>query len=122
MFSVMPFKLEISVDSKEVQSVINQIMNAVSESVNASLLQAGEEIVSEAQRVVPVKTGYLRSTIGILESGPNSITVGATAPYSAFVELGTRFMRPRPYLSPAVNHMVASRLQDIIIEQFNRRF
>lgn len=57
-----------------------------------------------AQSIVPVRTGFLRSTIyySVTIDGM-TIELGATAEYAVYVEYGTRFMSPRPYLRPAVD-------------------
>lgn len=65
-----------------------------------------DEIISDARRVVPVATGRLRSSIGLQvppsqEGNRVTATIEATAPYAAYVELGTKNTRPRPYLGPA---------------------
>lgn len=52
---------------------------------------------------VPVDTGRLRNSIAheIDESGLNA-TIGTNTEYAPFVEFGTRRMRERPYLFPAL--------------------
>jgi HK97 gp10 family phage protein len=52
-------------------------------------------------RKVPVRTGYLRSTI-YAEVKEWVVNVGAEAAYALFVELGTRYMQGQPYLWPAI--------------------
>lgn len=66
--------------------------------------ETAQEGVQLARSIVPVRTGYLRSTIygEVLGDGVYpSIELGATARYAAYVEEGTRFMSARPYLMPA---------------------
>ena len=58
-------------------------------------------IFKRANELVPVKTGFLKSSIQVLIEGDN-IVVGAFAPYAGFVEFGTSKMPPKPYLRPAV--------------------
>lgn len=49
-------------------------------------------------------TGALRRSIGFQITGPGRVGVGveAGAPYWRFLEFGTRFIEPRPFLRPAV--------------------
>lgn len=49
-------------------------------------------------------TGNLRQSVGFQISGPGrvGIGVGAGASYWRFLEFGTRFIEPRPFLRPAV--------------------
>lgn len=74
----------------------------------------GPQIADDAKRYAPVRTGKLRDSIGHHLEG-HSLIVEATAPYSAYVELGHRIahgpqMRevgpnvahPEPFLRPAL--------------------
>jgi len=69
--------------------------------VQQRLQELAESIKETAQRIVPVRTGYLRSTI-FTETAEWTVKVGASAPYAAYVEFGTRFMPGRRFLSRAV--------------------
>ena len=59
-------------------------------------------IRDEAKLRAPVRTGFLRSSIVVTEDG-----VEAGAYYAGYVEFGTRYMAPRPYLRPAVRRVEA---------------
>jgi HK97 gp10 family phage protein len=69
--------------------------------VQQRLEELAEVIKETAQRIAPVRTGYLRSTI-FTETDEWTVKVGASAPYAAYVEFGTRFMYGRLFLSQAV--------------------
>lgn len=60
-------------------------------------------VQSGARERVPVDTGRLRNSIAheIDADGLNA-TIGTNVRYSVFVEFGTRNMRERPYLFPAL--------------------
>lgn len=61
---------------------------------------AGEKALLHARAVVPVRTGYLQSTIR--KSTQSYLTrVETHCPYALYVEKGTRKMRAQPYLTPA---------------------
>ncbi|MEV2239524.1 HK97-gp10 family putative phage morphogenesis protein [Micromonospora sp. NPDC049891] len=66
---------------------------------------AGEAI---AKARAPVRTGYMKSTIGHSFAGDGRHGAmegewGAEARYSRFVELGTRFMAPQPFVGPSLD-------------------
>ena len=62
----------------------------------------GAEMQEKAQRNAPVDTGTLKRSIGLeITDGGMSAEVEPTAEYAPYVELGTRFMDPQPYLKPA---------------------
>ena len=65
-------------------------------------LEAGRKAgLAEAQNKVPVRTGYLRSTI-YAEIKGTDLEIGARAHYAAAVEFGhRRYPVARPYIRPA---------------------
>jgi HK97 gp10 family phage protein len=60
----------------------------------------GQGMADVAFTLVPVRTGFLQSTIYWLAENLQ-LEFGATAPYTIFVEFGTRFMAAQPFLRPA---------------------
>ncbi len=75
---------------------LNRRLNAISQ--GRDILRTVQiDAVAEAKRMVPRKTGNLGRTIGPGGLGNDFAIVHATAPYAAFVELGTKphVIRPR---------------------------
>ena len=70
-------------------------------------------IKAEAQKLVPVRTGYLRSTI-YAKVKEWVAELGAEAAYALFVELGTRYMQAHPYLYPAIQEYLPQ-LESVVI-------
>jgi len=66
------------------------------------LFRLARAVRDDAKRIVPVRTGRLRASIGISDPGRDRVVVDATAPYAGYVELGTRYMKAQPYLRPAL--------------------
>jgi HK97 gp10 family phage protein len=65
----------------------------------------GALVVKEARRLVPVDTGFLRDSIHVEMSSDGSTGIAnvvADAEYAGFVEFGTRYQSPQPYLRPAL--------------------
>jgi HK97 gp10 family phage protein len=72
------------------------------------------DIKAAAMQLVPVRTGYLRSTI--FARIQNWVAeIGADATYAYFVEMGTRHMRAQPYLYPAIQEYLPQ-LEDMICQ------
>lgn len=67
-----------------------------------------------ARQNVPVKTGYLRSTIQARLQGWMA-EIGAEAEYASSVEFGSRYARAHPYLRPAVEEHLPD-LEQVICE------
>lgn len=70
----------------------------------AAIRKVATDIQATAQRLAPVDTGFLRSSIGVTYSGAGasfSAQIAATAEYAGFVEYGTSRTPPQPFLGPA---------------------
>ena len=64
--------------------------------------KAALDTMADAKTLAPVDTGNLRGSITTdTRTGDLSAVVEATASYAAYVEFGTRRMRPQPYMRPA---------------------
>lgn len=57
--------------------------------------------------------GYLVASTGVFEIKRNSVEVAANAEYAAWLELGTRKMKPRPALGPAYDKTLKLVIADI---------
>lgn len=77
---------------------------------------AGAEMEATARQIVPVDTGFLRSTI-YHKVDPDGLTLelGAMADYALYVEMGTRFMAAEPYLRPAFDQGEQKLLDNLVL-------
>jgi len=94
--------MSIKIDSKDVEDELKKIKNLMEKIVPSELEKLGQDIEKEAKRIVPVRTGFLRSSIYHKKTGKLTLEVGASAPYAIYVEYGTSRMSPKPYLRPAI--------------------
>jgi hypothetical protein len=78
-----------------------QVTNAVLGDVDAKLDRTGQEIVAIAQSLVAVDTGALRQSITYSVQN-HTLTIDIGENYGLFIEMGTRWMRARPYIQPAL--------------------
>lgn len=76
----------------------DSIQEIADEEIERGLIKA--EV--EARRIVPVRTGFLRSTIGHRRLAVAAFVFEATAYYAVYVEYGTVKMRAQPYMRPAL--------------------
>jgi len=98
----MSVEMEVQFEGRDEFQLKTEHMNASMKTrVQQRLQELAESIKETTQRIAPVRTGYLRSTI-FTEAAEWNVTVGASAPYAAYVEFGTRFMHGRRFLSQAV--------------------
>jgi HK97 gp10 family phage protein len=87
--------------NEELARAISQFDTEMQNKLHESLQEWAENVKTEAQRIVPVRTGYLRSTIYARTREWNT-EVGAEASYAADIEFGTRTAQAKPFLNPAV--------------------
>jgi len=73
------------------------------EAVASGMMNVAQNILATANTLVPVRTGYLKSTLAIEQSSNFQLKVKATAPYAYYVEFGTRKMSARLFLTNSVN-------------------
>lgn len=61
-----------------------------------------DEMTKNAQRIAPVDTGNLKGKIGSeTKSGGMIGVMTSKAPYSGYLEFGTRFTDKKPFIKPA---------------------
>ncbi|MBT0160213.1 HK97 gp10 family phage protein [Candidatus Bathyarchaeota archaeon A05DMB-2] len=91
--------------------------SATQRHVHRQLASWAADVKASARKHVPVRTGYLQSTI-YAKIQEWIAEIGAEATYALFVELGTRYMQAQPYLYPAIQEHLPS-LEQIILEAFD---
>jgi HK97 gp10 family phage protein len=73
------------------------------EAVSQTMMSVAQNILATANTLVPVRTGFLKSTLALEQPSSFQINVKATAPYAYYVEFGTRKMSARLFLTNSVN-------------------
>jgi HK97 gp10 family phage protein len=82
--------------------------------VQEQLARWADAVTMEARRLVPVRTGYLRSTI-YARTLEWTAEIGAEASYASSVEFGTRYAMAKPFLNPAVQARLPE-LERVLLE------
>lgn len=108
---------ELKIKVEGIDKVIENIdkyNDEIQNKIKQVLADGGMKIQTEAQNRAPVRTGALRASI---EYKPNELQVEVVAgvDYASFVEFGTRFMEPQPFLTPAFE-LVAPQIERDIKE------
>ena len=97
--------MSIEFDDHEVRALERRLASAGSQaerSVRRVVAKTGHDTVAGAQRIVPVDTGHLKSTISVdIDADGLGFEAGPHASYGHYVEFGTSRMAPQPYLLPA---------------------
>lgn len=103
--------VEVNMDlagSEEFAQALKRFDSGMQRQLHERLAEWAEGIRSEAARLAPARTGYLRSTI-YARTLDWKTDIGAEASYAANVEFGARNAQARPFIGPAVQ----SRLPDL---------
>lgn len=64
---------------------------------------SGQDFKRNAEALVPVDTGHLKSSITTKMLSKTSVKIVSNANYSGYVEYGTRYMRAQPYFRPSMD-------------------
>ncbi len=91
--------VEVSIDTRG----LDALLAGWDDGVERVVEKVAYDVLADAQRRAPVRTGYLRNS-GQVEPAEDRFSryIHFRAGYAAYVEYGTRRMRPQPYLTPAV--------------------
>jgi HK97 gp10 family phage protein len=87
---------------------LDLLLNAPEGQVGRFMLRTGIRVENLAKAYCPVDTGRLRASIGVSRHPNNVVSVGSNVEYAAYVELGTRYQRAKPYLKPALDNVIRS--------------
>jgi HK97 gp10 family phage protein len=103
---------------EEFQAAMERFDSGMQRYVHRQLASWAADVKALAKQLVPVRTGYLRSTI-YAKVEEWVAEIGAEASYAMFVEFGTRYMAARPYLYPAIQEYLPI-LEQIILEALDQ--
>jgi HK97 gp10 family phage protein len=121
----VPVKIAVSDTRELIMGLKEHFPTALTNGIENSMQRVSQSMYEEATRLVPVRTGYLRSTIAIEPGGKWILKVVARASYAAYVEWGTSRMAPRLFMTRAVEihgremrEEIVNAVQDAIIDTF----
>ena len=103
-----------------------KITDAVKAGIPGSLEVAAVNILSKSDKLVPVLTGNLRNSKGHRKGDrQNEHIVGYNAPYPIYVEFGTRYMKPQPFMRPAIDLVIKGKetiesIKQIVNDHFKK--
>jgi HK97 gp10 family phage protein len=100
--------------AEEFKAAMERFDSAMQRQVHEQLSNWAAEVKASARQRVPVKTGHLQRSV-YAKISEWVAEVGAEASYAMFVELGSRYIRARPFLYPAVQEELP-RLEAMICE------
>lgn len=91
-------------DTDAYMRALTKRVNALRDGTEADVKAAANKWVTRAKAYAPVRTGFMKSNI-VMEEGRDRkgffVEVYCRAAYWKWVEFGTRFMAPQPFMRPA---------------------
>lgn len=82
---------------QELITRLNTIPEQISSFVSTTVMQVGDQMVTNMQADAPIFTGFLRDNIMITNSNEYAVQVASLAYYSIYLEMGTWKMDPQPF-------------------------
>lgn len=111
----MSVEMEMHIEGvPELREKLNRLDDGMKRDVQDAVRFEAEAMKNAARARCPVRTGRLRDSI-FAKVEEWTVKLGATAPYAVYREFGTRYVRPRRFLSNAVE----SRMQ-ILVNRISR--
>jgi HK97 gp10 family phage protein len=108
---------EISVTVSGIEELVTTLgtdfVEELKTNVGSTVQNLVNKILDEARILVPVRTGYLLSTIGGQQVNAWSFQIFARAPYAGYVEWGTHRMAARLYMTHAINMYAPEFAEDV---------
>ena len=98
----MSVGLELTGDLQGFNSAMSGYVQQFPSTVSGAMRTVADRVIDTANVLVPVRTGFLKSTLGYRQDTPLQLTFFATAPYASYVEFGTRYMAARLFLTRSI--------------------
>ena len=111
----MKYKIEIDkTDLQNLKKKVRDLRALDARGLSGALKSGANTAVNIAKRKSPVDTGNLRNNIGYERTvDGKSVEVFSNAPYSGFVEFGTRYQNAQPYFMPAIRLAFAQIIREL---------
>ena len=112
-----------TIELEDLDELTDEQSQALEEEVHAIVENTGDNMVTYAQGIVPVRTGNLMASIFAEVDEDNlAVTLGARADYASFIEYGTVKMRAQPFLEPAAaigQEEMNARIEEAILQRMD---
>jgi hypothetical protein len=109
----MSFRLEITGSLQGFDVAMAGYVESFPDAVGGALRLVADRVMETANVLVPVRTGFLKSTLGYRQDNPLQVTFYATASYAPCVEFGTRRMAARLFLTRSIEQHAAEFPQQV---------
>lgn len=84
----MSVEISFSVDTAAFSAALQRLIEDYPEAVGQALLRIADRVLQTSDVLVPVRTGFLKSSMGVRQDSNFQVTFYSTAPYAYYVEFG----------------------------------
>lgn len=108
-------RIKVDTDTKKFRKWLKKADDGIAKELKDTLISYTGSIEDLAKQLCPVDTGYLRQSITMeIQKGGYVGIVRVGAYYARYVEFGTVYQNPQPYLMPAYNILSKEFVEEII--------
>lgn len=108
------FEIKVTIENKDdFLSNFKGFTDGYPAAVGSGMKVVGDRILETGNMLVPVRTGFLRSTMGINQDSYFQMTLYARAPYAGFVEFGARRITPRLFMTRSLQQHSAEFSEEV---------
>lgn len=97
----MSVRISVKVE-QGLTSALQRLIEQYPEAVGQALMRIADRVLQTGNVLVPARTGFLKSSMGLRQDNNFQVTIFANAPYAAYVEFGTKKMSARLFLTRAL--------------------
>jgi HK97 gp10 family phage protein len=109
----MSVNIEVSVQ-QAFTTALENYADGYPSAVASAMKTVADRVLDTSNVLVPVRTGFLKSTLGYRQDSNFQLTFYATAPYASFVEFGTSRMSARLFLTRSIQQHEEEFPQEIL--------
>jgi hypothetical protein len=92
-----------TLDDRRLRALQSKAPDLIDDVLAKVAIQTANRAQSNIRAVGAIDTGFMINSTRARKSKPLSWTVGTAADYGVYIEFGTRYVSPRPWLGPAMN-------------------
>ena len=108
----MSATIKISIQ-QEFTEAIRDYVEQYPWAASSAMKTVAERVLQTSNILVPVRTGFLKSTLGYRQDNDFQVTIYADAPYASYVEFGTSRMSARLFLTRSIQQHQAEFAQEV---------
>ena len=109
----MSVNIEVSIQ-QGITAALENYVEQYPEAVASAMRTVADRVLETSSVLVPVRTGFLKSTLGYRQDSSFQVTFFAAASYASYVEFGTSRMSARLFLTRSIQQHEGELPQEVL--------